>query len=114
MFYPLKEEIDVRNIREKKKKEKKRILGRVRHIKLGFNLNLEGDIFKVYDRHSLGYDEKILNIGTLSKNVLILLSVAFTRFSLSNRLFSKLKIILYIGKRYNLSSPEKKENEKRV
>lgn len=106
-------EIDVRNIREKKKK-KKRILGRVRHIKLGFNLNLEGDIFKVYDRHSLRYDEKILNIGTLSKNVLILLSVAFTRFSLSNRLFSKLKIILYIGKRYNLSSPEKKENEKRV
>lgn len=108
-------EIDVRNIREKKKKEKKRILGRVRHIKLGFNLNLEGDIFKVYDRHSLRYDEKILNIGTLSKNVLILLSVAFTRFSLSNRLFSKLKIILYIGKRYyNLSSPEKKENEKRI
>lgn len=95
-------------------KKKKRILGRVRHIKLGFNLNLEGDIFKVYDRHSLRYDEKILNIGTLSKNVLILLSVAFTRFSLSNRLFSKLKIILYIGKRYNLSSPEKKENEKRV
>lgn len=77
-----------------KKKEKKRILGRVRHIKLGFNLNLEGDIFKVYDRHSLGYDEKILNIGTLSKNVLIFLSVAFTH------LFLSLKQIIFEVKNY--------------
>lgn len=54
------------------------VTARVRHIKLGFNLNLEGDIFKVYDRleHSpvstTNEREKVLNTGLLSKNVLIL------------------------------------------
>lgn len=54
------------------------VTARVRHIKLGFNLNLEGDIFKVYDRleHSpvstTNEREKVLNTGLLNKNVLIL------------------------------------------